>query len=255
MKNNLNLFTPPKFARGCLSKRLDGNAFSIIAYFQKCARDSGWEKEDIDKVIELAKSGTYLHLIGVFATHLSTNNNDFVDLFPKIELEVSKANEEHLDQYLDANTHSYQELKNQKSKLGLMAVAMEDILYNNRNSRDFFMVGDGVESAGASAAFLEHVGGNEIKELFRIFKKNISDYEDHLSDFLDNLTQEVLKLIDSGEDEEIDTTISDYEWEECYVIGKCNCCGHIDKEYKMSSEYGELRCDSCNEDADEDYDD
>lgn len=42
---------------------VDGNAFSILAFFRKEANKAGWDKERIDKVLKEATSGDYNHLI------------------------------------------------------------------------------------------------------------------------------------------------------------------------------------------------
>ena len=49
----------------------DGNAFSLMGNFQKYARKAGWSSEDVDEVIEIAKSGNYDQLLGVI---LSTSS-------------------------------------------------------------------------------------------------------------------------------------------------------------------------------------
>lgn len=45
---------------------IDGNAFSIIGAFTKEARRQGWSKEEIDEVLEEAKSGDYDNLLQTF---------------------------------------------------------------------------------------------------------------------------------------------------------------------------------------------
>ena len=42
---------------------VDGNAYAIIGTWQKQARREGWTKEEMDAVIDEAKSGNYDHLI------------------------------------------------------------------------------------------------------------------------------------------------------------------------------------------------
>ena len=50
----------------------DGNAFFILGNFQKYARRAGWSQEDIEEVIEIAKSGDYDNLL---ATIMQTTDN------------------------------------------------------------------------------------------------------------------------------------------------------------------------------------
>lgn len=48
---------------------LDGNAFSIMGAFQRQARREGWTKEEINTVLDKARSGDYNNLICVIAEH------------------------------------------------------------------------------------------------------------------------------------------------------------------------------------------
>lgn len=45
----------------------NGNAFSIIAHFMTNAKRAGWEKEDIDFVVEEAQSKDYDHLLNTIS--------------------------------------------------------------------------------------------------------------------------------------------------------------------------------------------
>jgi len=47
---------------------VNGNAFALMGHFQKHARRAGWEKEDIDFVLDEARSGDYYNLVGTLAT-------------------------------------------------------------------------------------------------------------------------------------------------------------------------------------------
>ena len=48
---------------------LDGNAFAIMGAFQRQARKEGWTKEEINEVLDKARSGDYYNLINVIAEH------------------------------------------------------------------------------------------------------------------------------------------------------------------------------------------
>lgn len=48
---------------------LDGNAFAIMGAFQRQARKEGWTKEEINTVLDEARSGDYYNLINVIAEH------------------------------------------------------------------------------------------------------------------------------------------------------------------------------------------
>ena len=70
-----NLFNPPKYIELRLVG-LDGNAFYLLGAFQRAARRQGWDKEDIQKVIEEAKAGNYDHLLFTLVSHC-TDPEDF----------------------------------------------------------------------------------------------------------------------------------------------------------------------------------
>ena len=48
---------------------LDGNAFALMGAFQRQARREKWTAEEIDAVLEDARSGDYNHLLGVLIEH------------------------------------------------------------------------------------------------------------------------------------------------------------------------------------------
>ena len=48
---------------------LDGNAYFIMGAFQRQARKEGWTQEEINEVLEEAKSGDYDHLLQTIMKH------------------------------------------------------------------------------------------------------------------------------------------------------------------------------------------
>lgn len=42
---------------------LDGNAFALLAHANKIAKRVGWNKEQIDELMDEAQSGDYDHLL------------------------------------------------------------------------------------------------------------------------------------------------------------------------------------------------
>ncbi len=48
---------------------LDGNAYALLAAFNKQAKKEHWSKEEIDAVITEAKSGDYDHLFLTLLRH------------------------------------------------------------------------------------------------------------------------------------------------------------------------------------------
>lgn len=63
-----NLFNPGKYVNLDLADS-DGNAFAVMANFQRAAKREGWKSEEIDKVLTEAKSGDYNHLLGTILDH------------------------------------------------------------------------------------------------------------------------------------------------------------------------------------------
>lgn len=63
-----NLFNPGKYVSLDLADS-DGNAFAVMANFQRAAKREGWKSEEIDKVLTEAKSGDYSHLLGTVLDH------------------------------------------------------------------------------------------------------------------------------------------------------------------------------------------
>ena len=48
---------------------INGNAFAIMGAFGKAAREQGWSKEEIDAVLDDARSGDYNHLLATIMQH------------------------------------------------------------------------------------------------------------------------------------------------------------------------------------------
>lgn len=47
----------------------NGNAFAIMGVFKRQARKEGWTQEEIDAVLDEAKSGDYDHLLATIIAH------------------------------------------------------------------------------------------------------------------------------------------------------------------------------------------
>tara|TARA_B100001113_G_C20986986_1_gene568719 strand:- start:601 stop:825 length:225 start_codon:yes stop_codon:yes gene_type:complete len=50
----------------------DGNAFALMGYARRFARQLGYSKEDQDQLLELMTSGDYENLIEVFDDHFGS---------------------------------------------------------------------------------------------------------------------------------------------------------------------------------------
>ena len=48
---------------------VDGNAFAIMGAFRRQAIKEGWTTEEIEAVLEEAKSKDYIHLLGTIENH------------------------------------------------------------------------------------------------------------------------------------------------------------------------------------------
>lgn len=63
---------------------VNGNAFAIMGVFQRQARREGWTQNEINLVLEEAKSSDYNHLLATISNHcevedkpLNTEENDY----------------------------------------------------------------------------------------------------------------------------------------------------------------------------------
>lgn len=48
---------------------VNGNAFMIMGVFRKQAKKEGWTSEEIEEVMQEAKSGDYIHLLATIENH------------------------------------------------------------------------------------------------------------------------------------------------------------------------------------------
>ena len=63
---------------------VNGNAFMIMGVFQRQAKKEGWSQQEIDLVLEEAKSSDYNHLLATISNHceveeepFNSENNDY----------------------------------------------------------------------------------------------------------------------------------------------------------------------------------
>jgi len=52
---------------------IDGNAFSVMGEFRSQARREGWDKDEIDEVLQEAQSGDYNHLLATIMDHCESD--------------------------------------------------------------------------------------------------------------------------------------------------------------------------------------
>lgn len=58
---------------------MDGDAFAILGNFQHAARKQGWQREEIEQVIEEATSGDYNHLLATIMNHTTSPGDEYDD--------------------------------------------------------------------------------------------------------------------------------------------------------------------------------
>ncbi len=55
---------------------VNGNAFAIMGVFSRQARRESWTHDEIDLVLDEAKTGDYDHLLAVISLHCEPLNED-----------------------------------------------------------------------------------------------------------------------------------------------------------------------------------
>lgn len=55
---------------------VDGNAFMIMAVFRRQAKKEGWTPEEIEQVMDEAKSGDYVHLLATIDNHCEPKDEE-----------------------------------------------------------------------------------------------------------------------------------------------------------------------------------
>ena len=56
---------------------VNGNAFMIMGVFQRQARKEGWTQDEIDTVLDEAKSSDYNHLLATISNHCEVQDEPF----------------------------------------------------------------------------------------------------------------------------------------------------------------------------------
>ncbi len=56
---------------------VNGNAFMIMGVFQRQAKREGWTQEEIDTVLDEAKSSDYDHLLATIINHCEVQEEPF----------------------------------------------------------------------------------------------------------------------------------------------------------------------------------
>ena len=55
---------------------VNGNAFMIMGVFGRQAKKEGWSQNEIDAVLQEAKSGDYDHLLATIENHCEVKNDE-----------------------------------------------------------------------------------------------------------------------------------------------------------------------------------
>lgn len=64
-----NLFNPPKKVI-CSFVGVDGNAFALMAHFDKLARQQGWSQQEIEMLMKQVITYDYNHLVALLNEHM-----------------------------------------------------------------------------------------------------------------------------------------------------------------------------------------
>jgi len=55
---------------------VNGNAYAIMSVFRKKARKEGWTSEEIEAVLDEAKTGDYTHLLATIENHCEPKDDE-----------------------------------------------------------------------------------------------------------------------------------------------------------------------------------
>ncbi|WP_026776305.1 hypothetical protein [Polaribacter sp. Hel_I_88] len=55
---------------------VDGNAFMVMGIFRRQAKKEGWSSEEIELVMDEAKSGDYVHLLATIENHCEPKDEE-----------------------------------------------------------------------------------------------------------------------------------------------------------------------------------
>lgn len=55
---------------------VDGNAFMVMGVFRRQAKKEGWSSEEIELVMDEAKSGDYVHLLATIENHCEPKDKE-----------------------------------------------------------------------------------------------------------------------------------------------------------------------------------
>lgn len=248
----MNLFTPPKFAKGSLLGK-NGNAYAVLGAFQNFANDSGWEQEDIEKVINEAKSGDYSKLLSICVSHLTMNNNlieikKFVELTP----EIIKANKDRFTQLRDKHRASDVEFA---TVFGEILSALQVVVYGYFNNGFFYFIEGNNE--GDALSYLNNNTSSEIKALISEYSRLYSTDKEKYTYFINSLISLTLTYIDTIENNQTTDNWRNYKTE--WDCEKCEDCESIfPKADLLSSGWGGHICEDCqriadSEEEDDDY--
>lgn len=69
---------------------MDGNAYNLMAQFQKQAKREGWTNEEIEKVLTECQAGDYDHLLGTLLDHSNVDEFETDEPVDEEEYEEEK---------------------------------------------------------------------------------------------------------------------------------------------------------------------
>jgi len=215
----MNLFTPEKFVFGTLVG-VDGNAFSLCGHFRTLAKQAKWSKEEIDRVLNEARSGSYENLTSTLMAHMSQDpvvvaRSD--KTVQEITSELDEANDDKLEALFDALVPSNDEAETFHGELVSAFSYLKHEFFNNGNV--FFTDENRTSQAGT---FLSNYTTKEIKGLFDSLAKRPTDDKEVYGRFIATVKHKLIEFIETTENKP--NTISWRSVEGEWDLQKCDDC-------------------------------
>lgn len=215
----MNLFTPEKYVQGTLVG-VDGNAFSLIAHFRNQAKKAKWSADDIDRVVNTARSGSYEKLTSTLMAHMSQDPIVLAHADKTVEEithELDEANEVKLEALHDALVPSVGDAETFHGELVSAFTYLQHEFFNNGNV--FFTDENSTSKAGA---FLSNQTTEEIKALFDSMAKRPTDDEEVYGKFISTVKHKLVEFIEATENKPTTITWRSVEGE--WDLQKCDDC-------------------------------
>lgn len=215
----MNLFNPEKFVFGTLVG-VDGNAFSLCGHFRTLAKQAKWTQEEIDRVLNEARSGSYEQLTSTLMAHMS-QDPVVVARSDKTAQEITPELDEANDAKLDAlNEALVPSDGNAETFHGELVSAFAYLQYEFFNNGNVFFTDE--NSTSKAGAFLSNETTEEIKALFDSMAKRPTDDEEVYGNFVSTLKHKLVEFIEATENKPSTVAWRSVQGE--WDLQKCNDC-------------------------------